>query len=528
MNIGKREQIVIGSIAAILLIVVLHMLIFAPSADRFKAAKEARDSMAQQISGLSTIPQNSPILKEFEAKTNTYLGKLEEGMKRLKMDEPECFVVPKIDEVKEKPGETPLPAYVAPTPAVVGGPTPTPNPDDPRHKRHLEVLSEKLPAQLDLIMAEVAKLRDASRNRGTQLSFLGANPRFGWNVPTQLPANMQTSLLWDQVKSIAVLKASMDKMNKTSTQYPMMLNGYMRNLRQLGLDLYFSENLARFGDFVPYIQRLFLADLILQKLASSPNPVVILNETLTREALLHYLSIDLPLEPLDGLNEGKVYFLYEELRGLNYLVEMAQKMGIKDVTAVTLRGFGYVREVAKMEDPGSAIFDPEKLVDDELDDKASLMQASLSGSGLTDPSAAPGADPFNSMGTASSTMDPFGNPLSGLLVNLMATARQTGDLGYAVPIRVSFVASNANGMAYLYEVLRENPMAELHRLILRSTGALNRELTVQPNAASSDVEMTATILFVPKLFDTIDTVRKMVDEMRGVTPTPTPTPTPAQ
>lgn len=80
------------------------------------------------------------------------------------------------------------------------------------------------------------------------------------------------------------------------------------------------------------------------------------------------------------------------------------------------------------------------------------------------------------------------------------------DIGYALPIKIRFRAGNRDAFAYMYEVLAEKPMAELHRLIIRSMSEYN------PSDQTIDAE--TTFIIVPKLFDTIDIVRSILKEIR--------------
>ena len=87
---------------------------------------------------------------------------------------------------------------------------------------------------------------------------------------------------------------------------------------------------------------------------------------------------------------------------------------------------------------------------------------------------------------------------------------QEEELGYAMPIKLKIRGSNKNVFTFIYELMRDKPMIELHRLILRNPSELN--------PADQNIEAETTFIFVPKLFDTIDTVRAILKEIEEEVP----------
>lgn len=509
MNIGKREQIVIGSIATIALIGTLHFFIFAPGVGNFKAAKAARDQSKGNVPGLKTISSPEQLTK-FEETTSITLTKMEKGITQLKLDEPECFLMHKLDDIKVDP------ASLKPG---------DPAPDIVKKMRFDEENKKKGSQQLDLVMAEIGKLRAAVDNGRVTLSFMG-NGTFGWNIPKDLPPQMNSGNLWDQIKMVAYIKDGMDHTDPKSVSYRQLMLKYKQSLGQMHIDLDWADRMLKsYGAFVPIIYRLMFADMILKRMAASPTPITIGGTPLTRETLFGYLQIEMPYDKLDGLDENKVYFLFEGLRNLNYMIAMAQQQGIKDITGVTFRGYGFVHEQVMPAEPDPAIPDIEKLPDDEFEtaaqaaDALAAMDAAAAAAAAAANPTPEGQDPNAPPVDQNADMSAMATPVP------LPTQPHEGDLGYAIPIRITFVAPNANGMGYLYEILRDKPLAELHRLILRSTSMANTNLSVPVNPNSTDVEMTATMLFVPKLFKTKDEVIRIIDSIRSaakVTPTPAP------
>lgn len=524
MNIGKREQIVIGSISAIALIAGLHFMIFSRAAEDFTSKKSARDQMRTTIQGLKTIADEK-VVTDYTSKTLTYLAKLDAGVKYLELDQPEAFVVPKADDIPQDG----MPAGMQPA--------------DFKKEKQKEIANSKAGAQLDLVMGEISKLRAIQADKSVPYLFLNNpnNPKDPncWRIPEQLPPTMRGGQLWDQIKSIADSKISLNNMNLQSPLYLRMRNQYYQSLMPLGLDMNHSETLARFGEFAPLIQRLCYADIILKMMEAQTKqtgaPVTVLGEPLTRERLLDFLNIKLDYDPLPELTENKVYFMYQELRSLNYMLTMAKEAKLKAVTALTLRGYAFLRNQPAPENPADGSWIPSdlsKLSDDELDDPRVWMKkeelASYDPNQIDPATGQPigngAVDPALGGGAAAGGVDLAGGGAMGTVVDTSIGAggqpktqrKPDEDLGYAIPIKITYIAPNDVGLKYAYEVMRKKPLTEFHRLVMRSTATYIPGMTVAPNPTSTDIEMTATMLFVPKLFDTIDQLRQLLKDA-GVT-----------
>ena len=66
-----------------------------------------------------------------------------------------------------------------------------------------------------------------------------------------------------------------------------------------------------------------------------------------------------------------------------------------------------------------------------------------------------------------------------------ANKPKDNEIGYALPIKLTYRVSNIKGWEFIYEVLRRNPLAELHRVLIRSMSVYD--------PANTDIEMTLNI-----------------------------------
>lgn len=509
MSIGKREQIVIGSIVALGLIAALHFLVFAESARQLKDAKASYDGMVTKVQSLRTL-NDEAVLTSYTQETKRFLDEVQTGIDKLKLQMPEAFVIPKIEEIKlELPPSTPQGELEA------------------KKKETLDkLIAERKLKQVDLVMAEIERLQAKAQDRELKHSFLGP---LSWNVPLALPAPMQSGQLWDQIKNVAEFKSTLDRMGDDTTQQQtstppaagalalptapaqpsqvrLQINWqYEQQLRVLGMDMRQVTLLRAKGEFVPLFYRLCLANLIMKQGLAGHR---VFNEELTRETLLKILGVELQQDPIEGLQESKLYFAYEQLRALNNLLELAKAKKVAEVTDVVFRSYAFLVEQKSPETPiDLKIIDPAMLPDDEVDAAPLSPNATPTPDPNLDPMMMdPNYDPLMAggmgMGMGGAPLTPLGQPGKPA-----AITKTDKDLGYALPIKLTFRAKNADAFTYVYDVLREKPMTELHRLVIRSMS--------QRNPADGSVEMTVTFLEVPKLFDTIENVKKIIEDIKA-------------
>ena len=91
-------------------------------------------------------------------------------------------------------------------------------------------------------------------------------------------------------------------------------------------------------------------------------------------------------------------------------------------------------------------------------------------------------------------------------------------MGFAFPIEFTFRALNKDGWTFIYDVLKRYPMTEIYRLSLQSISEYAPD--------NPDIQFAVYFLFVPRLFDTMENVRKVLQELQQQQ-SPSATPAPA-
>ena len=526
MNISKHHQIVIFSVGAIVMIFCLHFLVFSDKNRAYSEAKLAYDQAADDLGKLKVVSDANK-LKAYTTWTQQALGELSTGLKLLELDQPAPFVpLPNKEQIPAS--ELKLPSGFTPEQEENG-----------RTVRFYELLKNAEKEQVRLFAREIDRLRDISRKPEfkNSLSFLGPQ---GWNFITELPPRMQSNERWDLINQVAEIKGTLDSLAVDSSGYADWRRRYDNALLQLGLNTQQAKDLRRFGQFVPLYYRTMIASLIVEALPADRS-ILIQNRPLIEDPerpdeskftyLYSLLENIIPFEPTQGITESNLYFAYEELRNLNNLIELSKVHAVQDITGVYLRGFGYLRQKGEVQKPAMDVYSEQQLA--QMDDEADVTLPPPTSSGITMPSFGGGgsSDEFvipsmggeEGMGGDEVQLGPDGDPIApagpprGGLLSLGGLGRGgfmappkpqiqagkiEGDIGYALPIKITFVSANAEAWTYIYEVLRAKQMVELHRLQTRSLSQFD------PN--NSNIEVTATFLMVPKLFETIDSIKEML------------------
>ena len=174
MTLGKREQAVIGSVGALVLILILHLAIFGPQAGAVAAAKSEYDTKAATLQSLVMLtPQQKAenTLGTFNEQVGEMLARLREGITDLELEEPEAFTMPTIESIQLDPP-----------------PPPGTTPDEISNLKNQELerlIQQRKQEQIDLLLAEVEHLRSFRENPTTRMNFLGPGTRTypGWNIP---------------------------------------------------------------------------------------------------------------------------------------------------------------------------------------------------------------------------------------------------------------------------------------------------------------------------------------------------------
>jgi hypothetical protein len=367
----------------------------------------------------------------------------------------------------------------------------------------------------------------AKRNSRVPVNTFLSNS--GWALAGELPPHLKTGgQLWDLIQELAQEKEVLNYYDKDSAQYSTRYEYYLRKLRQVGLPEESIETLFKYGDSVVSIHKIAYANLIMKRIPET-QPIVIQTQALNRELLYKWLSIDLNFEPVTNLEENELYFMYEQLKALNFLLEEAGSAQIKEITMAELRGYGYLRKQPAMGSPNLTTMDPNNWGDDQVEnaglDSAAGAKTPAAGTGdalrdelmrlyaegLFDEAAMLEEEMYNYSDSAQ-----LGTPGRGSRAvrkraaaeerkkfDEIKTERKEDDIGYALPIKLTFRASYKDAMKFMYEVLRKKPMVELERVFITSLSKQNPQVT--------DVEVSVTFVFVPKLFETLDNVRSVLE-----------------
>lgn len=472
-----------SSLVGIILVFALHLTVFSPQAQDYKEAKTEHDDMVAQIRQLKRVRPSTPgapdRLTEYEQNTQQFLDELQEGISELGLDYPEEFVMPQPQAIQVDAPEGTPPEQI----------------EQMRSEKFTQQLVAKINEQIDLLLSEVEELAGYRNRSDVQMNFLGPQ---GWGLPTELPAEMQSAQLWDMLKAAYETKGMLEKLSPDTAYYSNWQNRYDRILLAVGLNPQRAEYLKRFGEFVPLYYKAQVLNLISDRMPEGA-PRYIMQEQLDRDMLIDLLGIQMPNEPIEGTSETRLYFAEEELRHLNDLLALSleDEFKLSQINQVVLWGYGYLREIPEgMPQPGMDFVTPDNLPSDEpllTEQPRGTREPAYTRQVGVAPQAEPDEEP---------------------------KAPQPQDIGFAMPIKLNFRATNINAWSYIYEVLRRNPMYELHRLEL---SALPRQ--IDPDSKMLDVE--ATFIAVPKLFETIEQIRGILDELQTQQTEAPPTAAPA-
>lgn len=515
---------VAGGIAAATLMLGLHFFLFGPRVNDLKKAAESRDAQKNLAANIKIADQKD--IDALTSRTTASLDLLTSGVTALGMSQHENFVLPTFADL------------------VPPAATPPSQQDIDRLK---EKFNEKIDKEVQMVLAQVRRTQEFARSSSaagnTKLTFLGGPPATqGWALPLALPQQVtrDPNALLDVIKRIAELKRALNVMTPDTDAYNMGRVRYFWEISQkLGVDYFYTEGnllfrdqpyagwpgVANFGEFVPVIDKLALANLILEQVAkyeSVPGRVAVIPGIgrLNRETVFDIIDINLDDigKMIDGMKENKLYFLYEELLNVNNMLDMASKQKLTDITFVSLDGYAYLR---KYTDPGQAAEVPKdlsKLITGQVQNdeitiaevKATVAapvgdepmmegmdygvegggepQEGMEGGGAAPPTPAPGATP-----------DPKALP----------GTPKDDEIGIALPIKLIYQATNDKTWKFIYDVLRAQPMTELQRMQFRT---MSQFPGFQNN---QNVESTVTFVIVPKMFSVVDDVRKQLQSIRS-------------
>lgn len=512
MVFGKREKIVAGGVIAAVLMAGLHFVLFSPRVQSYAKAAGEREAKLTELKNIKVADAKE--LDRLTSATTRSLDMLTSGVAALGMSENEVFIV-----------ELPVP----PDPKV------TPKPED--FEKNAAATRIKVEQQIPLLLEEVGKLQNYARAsqaaNATKLSFCDGPPTSqmwttpqGWALPLALPQILtrDTGKLWDTLAAIEGIKGNLNSMTAGTASYNMRRVDYYKAMSALGVDYFYINGntsyanqlyygwpgTAYFGEFVPLIAKMALANVILDKIkeyeASNP-PLIIHQKRLDRQFVFDVVDIDLTYigMPLEGMKESKLYFMYEELRALNRILDTAMKLQVTNVTGVMLDGYAFLRQWAQPLPPPAIPADLTKLESDEasVGVDVSAPKAEEEDEENMD------EELYGTEGGGEKKEGEEGGAAAGApKAPPGLTVPRADELGVAVPIKITYQATNDKLWKFVYEIIRQQPMTELQRMQFRT---LSQFPGFQNNA---NVEGSVTFVMVPKLFSLVDTVRKQLQALK--------------
>jgi len=435
MNIGKREQIVILVVTGVVAIGGLHWIVFRQRANEFVEAFEELEERRGEAEQVRVLP-NIALLEAFERENEVIHQAYSDALTTIGLTMHPAFEVIHFDDVTDDKLEPP--------------PAPGADPGEINRRRrelHQKLAQEKYDEQIALLFEELARLRglaQAARPGQTDLSFLRQD---SWNLPLTLPAGMQGGRLLTALHQARDNLMIMRRVDPNNPTWQQTRTGYEAELAKLGIDnnLYLQGTLPLQGEYVGLLHKVMYVLLIEEALG--PN-AEIAGVRITRDFLLDLLEIQLPLEPLKGsddteLDVNEMYFIYEQLRFLNRLLELATRNEVAEVAGV------------------------------QFEDAAYLVQFNI---GFANPDLTPSPTPAPTPPPRNIYVLPTPTPTgsgstsgSGGEGGQRASLPSENDIGYSVPILITFRARNSNAMKFVYETLGQFAMVELDQFSVISS-----------------------------------------------------------
>lgn len=492
MKIRKREQIVIGVISAIAVIAALHIMIFQPNTRDYKTSRAELAQKQQQMQNMKrlTSPQK---LEQYNETSAKLLELLREGINDLGLDRNEVFLLPDRASVPEPENADEL------------------SPDEIfaiKVAKYEEMVGEKRVEQVTALLDEVKTLSEFAQDTTLDLKFLGTNAK-GWRLPTELPNQMQqTDEIWDLIAKIADTKGTLEVLQNPEIQRQRR-QGYLRDVQRLGMRPDYTEALKQFGEFVPLYYQLAFVNLVLDRLSAEPNDILILQEKLDREMLLKLLEVEISFDALpDNPSDTKSYFAFEAIHNINKTLELMKEKNIPEVTTVEVGAYGFLQQMPRQLKPPPGV--KEENGDEEEQEGGAKPSVANRVRSVLPTFTRPGA------GGGPAVPGMMNRLGSGRLGGNQAEGeegespykRKESDIGYAIPITFTFRADNKTLWEFTYDLLRNNPLAELDGLKVTSLGASNRLLS-ETGEDVADLLVELRVIYVIQLFGTMETVKEL-------------------
>lgn len=433
VTMGKREQIVSLTIGGIVLIGLLHMVVFGPRANKLSKAVEKRKKETANTENLKIL-RNRNELPNYKKSTKSLGTFYQSAVTSVGLELHPAFLIPTFEGY----------VFTAPKGLDADAARRAKRQSWRKHKEKLFV------EQTELVRIEIRKLIDHHPNRpgnesSTQMTFLSRD----WLLPTALPDGVQGGMLKDSITKMRDNQITREWVPKDRGDLLAQLTReYEAMIFQLGIDYRLYRNpqmLPRHGDFVPLIHKMAHADLIEAALSEAlGEDLDIGGEIMTRERLYGVLEIDIPELPYvdkdkkdQELNE--MYFLWEQLRFINGMMETAKEDGIGEIVMVQLFRPSYLY----------------KIIDERVGEEGQYVEPEPTPP-PTNRYVLPAQYKFENPPL---TEQEINNPKGATIADRSEKAQ-----GYALPVRLVFHATNRAAMNFMFNVTREFLLCEVDEL----------------------------------------------------------------
>lgn len=454
---GKREQAAALGLGSLVVIGVLHTFVFGPKAAAFSQAYEDRKSAQTEAEYVKLLKHESELV-QFEKET----AKIGEGYQRivksLHVDKNKAFNTVSIEDIKVEV-------------------SPKMRPEEVERARQAAFEKEKKKArdiQIDMVYALFDQLRAYAPGASdsiagyTKMPFLAFNGT--WRLPQKLKDDIRGAELEDIIREARDIQALL-RMIDDETLRQRQQNLYERELGNLGIrEAYYQDvsqrGLAGQGEYVALVHKMWTAQLLERALESGERRY---GEELTREDIYSLLGLAAPDMPLinsrngEDLGISELYLLYEEIGFVVRMLEAAVHNGVVEVGRVTLGEPSYLLARVDNKYPWHREDYDEPTPPDVVGSPYTLVG-------------------FERIEPIQIKVNPPGD----------------NELGYALPVVVDFRANNVAGWAFIYEVLRVHPMAEIDELQVRFID--ERQLESIPGSEPGELAWKVKFLHIPMLF----------------------------
>ncbi|MBI5155380.1 hypothetical protein HZA57_09100 [Candidatus Poribacteria bacterium] len=289
MKIGNREYVVIGVIAAVAIIAIMHLVVFRDRARAYDAEHQTYQGLRSQLESIGTPrPWEKTYAFEFES--------INYGLEFYKVLEQTRIYVPK--------------EYFA-------------QPDDNLKKQHIWDVLHKL-----------EELRDAEGP--TRLAFLEGSPdpqawARGWYIERNLPQQITSrgTQAGDLIRRLQDTDALINELAADSPLRTHTQEEYRSQLLALGMDLARRDFIKQhYGETVAILYTLNRMDLVERALPKEELGIATEEEYNAR--LHHLFRLEYP---------GELQTIYKQLLALEQIIALAQKHGVTQIRDVKLWDF---------------------------------------------------------------------------------------------------------------------------------------------------------------------------------------------